>query len=213
MKLSPCLGTRSGLARALAALVCLLMLSACGALPGQSVSLHPDVKVPGGNVGKGKHVALRVVDGRSDRVIGYRGMDGARSAPIDVEGDLSQGIGVVASRALTDLGFQVVPPKDGASRSLTITVRELSYKAQSLTMSKKMTVKCVLVAKALSGHGGWEGNYPVTQEKEVVMTPDVDANARFINEVLSESLNILLSDPEMVQFLGRDTSQGKNLND
>lgn len=197
---------------ALAALL-FLLLPGCGALPGQTVALHPDVKVPAGNVGKGRTVALRVVDGRPDKVIGYRNMDGSRSAPIQVEGDLPQDIGLFASKALTDLGFQVIPPKEGASRSLTITVRDLSYKAEALTVSKKMTVKCVLAVRALSGSGGWEGSFPVTQEKEVVMTPDLDTNARFINEVLSESLGLMLSDPELVQFLGRDTLKGKPIGD
>lgn len=196
----------------LALVACLMLLSACGGLPGQTVSLRPDIKVPTGNIGKGRSVALRVVDGRQDKVIGYRNMDTSRSAPIQVEGDLSSDIGTVAAKVLTDLGFQVVPPKEGVSRSLTITVRELSYKASALTVTKKMAVKCVLAAKALSGSGGWEGSYPVSQEKEVVITPDVDANARYINEVLSESLSTMLSDPELVQFLGRDNLHGKPIN-
>jgi len=199
---------------ALAALLACLLLSACGTLPGQTVSLHPNVTVPAGNIGKGRSVALRVLDGRQDKVLGYRNMDASRTAPIKLEGEreLPEGIGLVASKALTDLGFQVVPPKESANRSLTITVRDLSYKADALTVTKKMAVKCVLAAKAQSGPGVWEGTYPVSQEKEVVMTPDMDANARFINEVLSESLSMLLSDPELVQFLGRETLQGKPIN-
>ena len=195
---------------ALAALLaCLVLLSGCAGLPGQTVTLRPDVKVPTGNVGKGKSVALRVVDARQDKVIGYRSMDGAQSAPIKVEGELTGDIGTVAAKILTELGFLVVAPEKGLSRTLTITVRELSYKANALTVTKKVTVKCVLAAKVQSGPGGWEGSYPVSQEKEVVMTPDVDANARFINEVLSESLATMLSDPALVQLLGRDNLQGK----
>ena len=188
---------------------CLVLLSACANLPAQTVFLHPDVSVPTGNVGKGKNIGLRVLDERQDKIVGYRNMDTSRSAPITVEGGLTGDIGDAASKVLMELGFQVVPPSEGGSRSLTIAVRELSYKASSLTVTKKVTVKCVLAARATSGPGIWEGSYPVSHEKEVVMTPDVDANARALNDVLTESLTSMLADPALVQFLGRESAQGK----
>lgn len=194
---------------ALVAIVSFVWLAGCSPLPPQSVSLAPHVKVPTGNVGKGKTVALKVVDGRGDKIVGYRDTDGARTAPIKVEGDLTKSVGEAAERTLSELGFKPVPFKDGAPLSMTITIRELSYSAQSATVTRKVAVKCVVSARVVNGPGTWEGSFPVSQEKEVVSTPDENANARFVNDVLSESLSMLLSDPEMVQYLGKDTLQGK----
>ena len=194
---------------AVVALALVLLLAGCSALPPQSVTLAPQVKAPGGNVGKGRTVALKVVDARGDKVVGYRNTDGARTAPITVEGDLTRSVGEAVEHSLASLGFKPAPFKDGAPLGMTVTIRELSYSAQSATVTRKISAKCVLSARVTNGPGTWEGSFPVAQEKEVVTTPDENANARFVNDVLSESLSMLLSDPEMVQYLGKDTLQGK----
>lgn len=195
----------------LLALAALAVLAGCSTVPPQSVALAPQVKVPTGNVGKGKSVAFQVVDARGDKVVGYRNADGGRSAPITVEGDLTRSVGETAAKVLTDLGFKPVPYKDGAPLSLVITIRELAYQAQGQTVTRKISAKCVLSARVTNGPGNWEGSFPVSQEREMVTAPDENANARFINDVLSESLGLLLSDPEMVQYLGRDFTQGKTI--
>ncbi|MBI4803619.1 MAG: hypothetical protein HY795_00105 [Desulfovibrio sp.] len=192
-----------------AVLVSFAILAGCSAVPPQSVSLVPQVKAPTGNVGKGKTVALKVVDARGDKIIGYRNTDGSRTAPITVEGDLTKSLGQATERTLSELGFKPAPYKDGAPLSLVITLRELQYSAQSLTVTRKISAKCVLSARVVNGPGTWEGSFPVSQEKELVTAPDENANAKFINDVLSESLSMLLSDPEMVQYLGKDYLQGK----
>lgn len=199
------------LCAALAAIVCAALLAACSTVPPQSVTLVPQVKAPTGNVGKGKTLAFKVVDNRADKVLGYRNTDGSRTAPITVEGDLSKAVGEAAARTLTELGFKPVPYKEGAPLSLVIGIKELGYSAQGATVTRKVAVKCALSAKVTNGPGHWEGSYPVAQEKELVVNPDENANARFLNDVLSESLSLMLSDPEMVQYLGKDFMRDKTL--
>ncbi|GFK93401.1 hypothetical protein NNJEOMEG_01233 [Fundidesulfovibrio magnetotacticus] len=191
--------------RVLPLLAFLILLAGCSAVPPQSVTLAPQAKVPTGNVGKGKTVALQVSDARHGQPIGYRNADGSRTAAITVEGgDLSKPVGEEVMKTLSNLGFKPVPWQEGAPLSLSVTVRELAYTAQSLTVTRKVTVKCVLSARVVNGPGRWEGSYPVTHEKEMALAPDENANARMLNDVLSESLSMLLSDPEMVQYLGKD---------
>jgi len=193
----------------LLALLAMVCLASCAGPPSQSVTLSPEVKAPTGNVGQGKTLAFRVVDGRADKIVGYRNADGSRTAAITVTGDLSQSVGEPAARTLSELGFKPAPFKDGAPLSLEITIRELGYSAQAANLTRKITAKCVLAAKVINGAGGWEGSFPVSQEKDVVTAPDENANATFINEVLSESLSMLMSDPEMVQYLGREPIKAK----
>jgi uncharacterized lipoprotein YajG len=184
-------------------------LTSCAPVPAQFVALSPDVKAPTGNVGKGKTLAFKVVDGRADKVVGYRNADGSRTAPIKVEGDLSQPVGEAAAKVLSELGFVAAPYKDGAPLSLVITVRELGYQATAATVTRKVSVKCMLAARVVNGAGTWEGSFPVSQEKEVMTVPNENDNANFLNNVLSESLSMLLSDPELVQYLGHDPFQAK----
>lgn len=188
----------------LAVLAAVALLAACSPVPPQSVSLVPQAKTPTGNVGKGKTVSLQVSDARHGQPVGYRNTDGSRTAPITVEGgDLSKVVGEEVSRTLAALGFKPAPWKEGSPLSLSVTVRELQYNAQSLTVTRKVTVKCVVAAKVVNGPGHWEGSYPVTHEKELALAPDENANARMLNDVLSESLSLLLSDPELVQYLAK----------
>jgi uncharacterized lipoprotein len=206
---------RTGLVRAACALLFLALglsaLSGCSPVPAQSVTLAPELRVPTGNVGKGKHLALKVVDARAGKVVGYRNADGSRSAPITVEGPLERVVGEASAKTLSELGFSPAPHKDGAPLELVITVKELHYSVQSMTVTRKVTTKCVLSAKAVNGPGHWEGSFPVSHEKEMVTAPDENANARLINDVLSESLNLMLSDPELVQFLGKEGLRSKTL--
>ncbi|MFZ5425745.1 MAG: YajG family lipoprotein [Thermodesulfobacteriota bacterium] len=196
---------------AMAALVCMAFMAACSTVPPQSVTLYPQAKAPTGNVGKGKAVAFKVVDARADKVVGYRNTDGSRTAPITVAGDLAQAVGEPATRVLSELGFKPAAYKEGAPLSLVITIRELAYSAQGATVTRKIAAKCVLSAKVVNGPGHWEGSFPVSQERELVMNPDENANARFINDVLSESLSLMMSDPEMVQYLAKDFMRDKSL--
>lgn len=195
----------------LTALVLAGLLAACSGVQPQSVSLHPEVKSPTGNVGKGKTLAFKVMDARVDKVVGYRNADGARNAPITVEGELSKAVGEAAERTLGGLGFKPAPFKENAPLSLVITIRELNYTAKGETVTRKIGVKAVLSARVVNGPGHWEGSFPVAQEKEMVTAPDENANARSINDVLSESLTMLLSDPEMVQYMAKDFLQNKTI--
>uniref|UniRef100_A0A7C4EIP6 Lipoprotein n=1 Tax=Fundidesulfovibrio putealis TaxID=270496 RepID=A0A7C4EIP6_9BACT len=195
----------------LLALLALGYVASCSTVPAQSVALRPDVKAPAGNVGKGKPVALRVVDARSGQVLGYRATDGSKGAPITVQGDLSQAVGEPVSKALSDLGFAPAAYKDGAPLTVTVTIRELTYQAEAKTVSRNVITKCTLAVRATNGPGTWEGSFPVRQERELMLAPDEDANARLINDVLTESLSMMMSDPELVQFLGKDTAQGKTI--
>ncbi len=195
----------------MAALLCAAVLAACSTVPPQSVTLYPQAKAPTGNVGKGKTVAFKVVDARADKVVGFRNTDGSRTAPITVAGDLAQAVGESAGRVLSELGFKPVAYKEGAPLSLVIIIKELGYSAQGATVTRKISAKCVLSAKVVNGPGHWEGSFPVSQEREMVMAPDENANARFINDVLSESLSLMMSDPEMVQYLGKDFMRDKSL--
>lgn len=199
------------IASLLSALVLAALLAGCAGVQPQSVSLHPEVKSPTGNVGKGKTLAFKVMDARTDKVVGYRNADGGRNAPISVEGDLSRTVGEAAERTLTGLGFKPAPFKENATLSLVITIRELSYNAKGMTVTRNIGAKCVLSARVVNGPGNWEGSFPVAQEKEVMTAPDENANARFINDVLSESLTMLLSDPEMVQYMAKDFLHNKTI--
>jgi uncharacterized lipoprotein YajG len=195
----------------LALLAGVLTLSACGALPAQTVSLRPEARSLTDNMGKSKPVALRVVDARSDKTIGYRGTDTGKSATITAEGDLAEIVGKAASRSLTDSGFNPVAFKPGAVRSLTITIRDLSYGSMAQAMTKKVEAKCLLAATVINGPGTYEGTFPVSQEKEVLVTPNETDNAVLINGVLSESLSLLLTDHEIMSFLAKDNVRGKDV--
>jgi len=186
-------------------LAALSFLAACAGPAAQSVTLAPMPNAPSGNVGNGRALAFKVQDARADRaVLGYRDMDGGRNAPISVSGDLAAVVGEAAARPLTELGFKPVAFREGAPLSLVVTIRELGYTAQRSGMTKKVAVRCVLDARVVNGAGGWQGSFPVNREKEVMTTPGVNDNAAFVNSVLTESLNMMFSDPEFVQYLGRE---------
>ena len=194
------------------ALVALSFLAACAGPAAQSVTLAPQVQVPAGDVGRGRTLALRVDDGRADRmVLGYRDVDGGRTAPISSSGDLPAIVGEAAMRPLADMGFKPGPFREGAPLSLVITIRELEYRAWRTGMTKRVGVRCTLEARVTNGAGGWQGSFPVSQEQEMVRTPGVNENARFINSALSESLRMLFASPEFIRALDREPIQPKKV--
>ena len=193
-------------------LAALSFLAACAGPAAQSVTLSPMAKAVSGDVGHGKALAFKVEDARPDRaVLGYRDMDGGRTAPISLSGDLAAIVGEAAMRPLKELGFTPKPFREGAPLSLAISIRELGYTAKSSGMTKKVTVRCVLDARVVNGAGGWQGSFPVSREKEVMTTPGVNDNAAFVNSALTDSLNMMFSDPEFVRYLGREPIQPKKV--
>lgn len=194
----------------LLALALILALSACG-VTGQTVFIRPMAKVTGSNVGQGKTVAVRVVDSRADKVIGYRDTDFGKNAPIRAEGDLGEALLNSVTRALGELGFNPSSYREGSPRVLTIEIRSLAYEAVKETMSTKSRVRTVLKAHATNGGGTFDGNYPVETSKEDVLRPGEAENAKYINDALSEALTVMLADQELVNFLGRDSARGRTI--
>jgi len=191
-------------------LAALTFLAGCAGPVAQSVTLSPMANAQSGDVGHSRALAFKVEDARTDRaVLGYRDMDGGRTAPISLSGDLAAVVGEAAMRPLTDMGFTPKAFREGAPLSLVVTVRELQYSAKRSGMTKKVAVRCVLDARVVNGAGGWQGSFPVSREKEVMATPGVNDNAAFLNSVLTDSLNMMFSDQEFVQYLGREPIQPK----
>jgi len=188
--------------RALLALLVLLSLSGCAFTP-QAVSIAPNVNVAASNIGSGREVSLNVVDERPKKTLGTVGARGI-GADISLEGDLVAAV----QRALAD-GFEKMDFKPGNAQlgnntGIRVEIRNLDYVIiqgfWAGTLRVDAGLKAICIRNGLRPyeklyHGEFVESIQVVQGKE--------ANERYINTALSDAVNSLLSDRELLDCLAQ----------
>lgn len=175
------------------------LLSGCALSP-QTVRIHPALDVsqlaPRAQV---KSIALSVGDTRQNRIVGYRGGVYA-TASITADANLTGAVRAELSHALGKLGLQVVEDGANADISLGVEIAELGYAVTEDRVTRTIETVAMVRGKSTAGAVTRTGEYRDRRTKEVVKAPSDEDNEELLNDVLSASLQRLVSDPDLLQF-------------
>lgn len=177
----------------------LLLLGGCALSP-QLVTLHPNPRVPDANVGHGSPVQVRVVDRREDQVIGTRGGVYGKTALIRTANDLSVAIRQTVRNSLQRLGFDTTGVGRDAPR-LTVEICGLSYVPDDGALVSWVRTRACLRAVAKRGDTTYRATFRTRVKHQLLLTPDAEHNEAMITQVLERSLERLLNDDTLLQFL------------
>lgn len=180
----------------------IIILSACAFVP-ESVSLQPQVNVGSSHIGNNKTVALDVIDARPNKVIGGRASGLGPQADISLADDLVSTVRTAVSQGLSQSGFKVVSNDAQASRKLVVRIVELQYQEHIGLVSGSITITSTLSGTATNKGKIYEEVYRIEDKHTPVITPTSEADAKNINAALSGSLNKLLNDQKLLQFLAQ----------
>ena len=181
-------------------LLFVLLVQGC-AFTQQEVTLQPDVKVENKNKVHGSKIYLKTVDERSSTSIGTRGVSGF-GAEITSNDDIAMIVHTAVSGALKDHGFDVISNKDGSPVELRAEVRNLEYTLKpGIFMGTLRTESLIKGICSIEKDVRYEYLYRGGSEKKVFVAQFAEENAKHINMALSESIQNMIQDSELMSCL------------
>ncbi|HEY6545617.1 MAG TPA: YajG family lipoprotein [Dokdonella sp.] len=182
------------------AVLSISLASGCAFAP-QAVKLDPVVKVEQSTVGADQAVRVNVVDERPKSTLGTRGAGGV-GAELTLEGDLAEIVQRSIREGLRRQGFIASAEKAGQGRELRVEIRSLDYGVTTGFWSGDLRTQCSL--KGICIHGSerpYEKLHRGEFKENVQVVQGEDANNVYVNNALSEAINNLLSDEQLIGCL------------
>ena len=166
----------------------------------QQVLLEPVLTVAPFDLGKGTPVALSVKDERDRTIIGYRGWAYGDAAEITTPQDVTRVVGDRVREGLVRQGFEPVDGAQTTVATLEVVVRLIEY---NVSQGWDFILHTRATLRAVAGKSGqvFERLYRIENEKRVLIVPPDETNAEIINETISEAINALVNDRELLLFL------------
>jgi uncharacterized lipoprotein len=176
-------------------------LGGCAFTPQAPIVIKPAIEANHSNVGAGQSLQVVVIDERTSKTLGTRGVRGVGSE-LTVAGDLAQTIDTSIAEGLKNQGF--VPTehtiKDG--RVLNVEIRDLEYNMIMGFWAGTMRTQCSLKAVCVVGNvRPFEKMYHGEHEESVQVVQSADANTGYVNDAVSKAVNQLLDDPDLAHCL------------
>lgn len=182
-------------------LLTISLLTGCALSP-QTVAINPRIDLAEINQqGEQQGLSLQVADARGTRVVGTRGGVYPETSEISTGEDIKTPIRNVLTKALRNMGYNVVGENEQSAADLKVIVDTLEYKTKSETVMKAVETAATIRVVAKKGNREYTGRYRGKRTTEVLKAPDEDRNAEMINAALSHVLQRLLNDAELHEFL------------
>jgi len=183
-------------------LILCLPMGGCAFAP-QAVKLKPELHAAGGAVGNGHRVQLTVVDERPKSTLGTRGARGV-GAELTIDGDLPTIVGSAIKDGLTQQGFETTNGKTSDGRELRVEIRNLDYGVTMGFWSGDLRTQCSLKAICVKGNERpYEKLHRGEFKENVQVVQGAEANNRYVNAALSDAINQLVGDHDLVECLAQ----------
>lgn len=176
-------------------------LSACAFVP-EKVQLQPEVGLgPTENIGKGQQVALEVLDMRPDATLGGRPSAYGPAADISLANNIVSVVENTISQGLAQYNFVPVSVGTNTSKQLTIRILDLDYQQRANIMTGTSLVNSTIEATASNNGKVYDNVYHNQQTDDSFFTPTSGADSKEINAALSNTLDQILQDNTLMNFL------------
>jgi uncharacterized lipoprotein YajG len=188
----------------LATAVVALVTSTQGcSLKPQNLRIDPEVKVKEAQIGDGKIVGLRVSDSRPDKKLGEVGDPDRKMVEVRVEEDPGPAIYDRVQLALIKLGFSVQPYSETMDRTLDIQIRNLELKSVKKPLTFDTELRAEVAAHAVNSNEYYDRQFNVRTRRDGAAPPFEKDSTRLVNTALSQALEDLLADEELLAMLAR----------
>ena len=187
---------------ATAAIVLSIATQGCTLKP-QYLHIDPEVKVKEESIGAGKTIGLRVTDERSDKKLGEVGDPDRKMVDVMVVEDPSPAVYDRVKQALTRLGFSVQPSGDTLDPALNISIRKLELQSVKRPLTFETELRAEVAAHAVNGTATYDRQFNVRTRKDGAAPPYQKDSTLLVNTALSQALEDLLSDEQLLALLAR----------
>lgn len=177
----------------------LIFISGC-AWVHQTAHLQLNPRIPLSNIGQGISVAVKVVDKRPSQTIGYRGLD-SKNAQITTEQDVTKLFQQKILEGLARKGFQATAYAGQPAPLLNVEIRQIEYTTDMDFWKGTVQAKAALRAICSKNGVTFDRTYLSEKKKTAVEAPRAETNERLINNTISEVVQRLFEDDQLVSFL------------
>jgi uncharacterized lipoprotein len=178
------------------------LLAGCASSP-QTILINPDVLVINSEVGKGKSVAVTVTDARADKILGYRTTRLDKDSIILTDSNITKVVQEKIYEGLKNYGFGVNVLPGDSQRSLKVEIQALHYSAPTGSWTGGIHTLARLKVFVKNGDTTYENLYEVENKERVIIPPSQGKNEDLINSPLSDVLNRLLKDKQLIALLAK----------
>ena len=177
-----------------AALVC-----GCAWKP-QSATLQPAPNITPSTVGNGVTLAVRVIDKRQSDTIGYRGLD-SQNAAITTTQNVATVFQEKIIKGLVRKGFSASPFEGQPGRLLIVEIRQIDYTTDMEFWKGIVKTEAALGASMIKDGVKFEQFYSGKRTENTVEAPGAKTNERLINGAISDALQRLFEDENLIRYL------------
>ncbi len=143
------------------------------------------------------------IDARPDTSIGGRASGYGPAANIGLANNIKVIVREAVKKGLHNYGFRIVPYRTKAVRRLTVRIVALHYSQRAGLISAGIRINSTLEGSANVKGKTFDRVYRGNRSKQILFTPTEHQDNRYINNALSNTLNQLLNDKQMLNFLAR----------
>lgn len=183
-------------------LICILMLgflTGCALSP-QALTPNPVITQSLPQVGQGRAINVKVVDGRSSETIGTRGGLYSSTSSLTVSANaIVPKLQQQAEQALINMGYKV--QADGASATLNIIIDTITYKASEGSFTNSSDVKAVLRSQLQTPTKTYGGRYTASLSQSFSSAPNLETNNKLVSDVLTNALTSLFKDSQLTNSM------------
>jgi len=169
----------------------------------QNLRIDPEIKVKETRIGEDKTVGLRISDARADKKLGEVGDPDRKMVDVRVDEDPSPAIYERVKQALTRLGFSVEPYSETMERTLDIKIRTLELQSLKRPLTFETELRATVAAHAANSTGYYDRQFNVRTRKEGAAPPYEKDSTLLVNTALSQALEDLLDDEQLLALLAR----------
>ncbi len=167
----------------------------------QQALISPSIHVINSNTGKGMKIMVRVKDERPSKSLGHRGDANGRGAEITTTQNIEGLVREEILRGLKKKGFDIAEYNVKHDRELIAELRLFEYSTSIGFFTRGVHVNGAIKVICKNRENEFERMYRIENEERVVIVPGAKANERMITEGMSNLLEKLLSDNELINFL------------
>lgn len=172
------------------------VISGCVTLNSQELDLHPELQVSR-KLDKDTRIDVQAKDIRTNKVIGYRAT-GEKPLPEIVLKDSVTLLKHTTEHALEDMGIRRLFPGEF---KLHIDLVDLNYHVTKVALKQTIDLNMKIKVDLSKGNKRYTGSYSSNKQHIFVGTPTEEDNTKIINELVTENMNLMVNDPQLLDFI------------
>ena len=124
------------------------------------------------------------------------------TSTISTQEDVSAGLVKIIAEQLEQQGYSVVPSGSGGQVVLIVTLEELTYAAKG-SLPTEVELSSSIGVTSTNGGETMTSRYRTNHKEEFALAPDEEENSKLVNMVVGNSLDAMLADEELRDFMSK----------